>query len=420
MSNTKEQDICHIFYEGICYDATEWKKRHPGGDEIIQNYHMKDATDVFKAFHHKNSQKYLKALPVVQPDHVPPTDSLILKWRKFRQDIEDMGLLKRQYGWYAYKITTTLLLWATAVFLCFTGNWIISALIMGVFYQQAGWLGHDIAHHCVFENRTLNNAIGYFISNILQGFSTHWWKDRHNCHHSITNVLETDPDVQNLPLFLWDVKNIKHHIKDISIEKYLIPYQHYYFLPFTPLLRLIWMIQSYRFASTLNKFSNTYIRKSYAVEYTTLLMHHIMVFALLYFTMPSISTAVTWWFISNLVGGFGIAIIVFSSHYACELYEPEDRTNKNFIELQINTTRNISKGIIIDWFAGGLNYQIEHHLFPTMPRCNLNKTSELVEQFCKENNILYQSEPLHICIKYILARLEEVAFAWRKQILKEC
>lgn len=408
---------CHIYVDGQWYDCTEWKISHPGGDDIIDKYHMKDASDVFAAFHKKDSYKYLKTLPKV--DRSPPEEDPIMKnWRAFRQEVEDQGLLKRQYLWYFYKITTTILIWAAGVALAFNGNWLLSALVLGVFYQQAGWLGHDLAHHCVFENRKIGNFFGYIVSNMLQGFSMSWWKDRHNLHHSITNVLEVDPDIQNLPLFIWDVKDIKH-IKEIGAERYLVPYQHLYFLPFTPLLRFIWMIQSFRFVSIQDKHSNDYIRGIHAIEYGSLIMHHVITFLVMIFAMPSVSAAIAWYMISNLLGGWGIAIIVFASHNACELFEPEERVSRHFVDLQIKTTRNIDKGVFMDWWSGGLNYQIEHHLFPTMPRCNLNRFSVMLQKFCKENNLEYQSAPLPTCIKYLLIRLEEVAVAWKKQVLNK-
>lgn len=409
---------CYLYVEGEWYDCTEWRYQHPGSDGIIDKYHMKDATDVFAAFHQKSSYKYLKTLPKATIKETPKEPKIVENWRKFRKEVEDLGMFDRQYGWYAYKIITTLLFWVAGVALAFRGNWILSALSLGIFYQQSGWLGHDIAHHCAFGNRKLGNMMGYLISNVLQGFSANWWKDRHNIHHSITNVLETDPDIQNLPLFIWDVKDIKH-IKDIGVERYLVPYQHLYFLPFTPLLRIIWMIQSYRFASVQHKHLNKSIQKTHFIEMGTLVLHYMINIVLMYLTMPSFSVAISWWLIANLIGGWGIAIVVFASHNACELFEPEERISRHFVDLQVLTTRNISKGVFMDWFCGGLNYQIEHHLFPNMPRCNLNRLSVMVEKFCKDNNLVYQSEPLHICIKYLLIRLEEVSRAWKKQILNK-
>jgi len=83
---------------------------------------------------------------------------------------------------------------------------------------------------------------------------------------------------------------------------------------------------------------------------------------------------------------------VFFNHYACEHFavNAQQDLKLNFVELQLRTTRNGAPSIILDWLAGGLNYQIEHHLFPTLPRHNLTKASVFVKDFCKEHNIPYQ------------------------------
>lgn len=412
-----------MIIEGVEYDVTEWKMKHPGGFEILEKYHEKDATEVFYAFHRPETLKMLNALPSKTPKTQPFVSDKLKKFREFRRKLVDMGYMKRCYSWYAYKTVTTLALCATAVVLAFTGNWLLSALVMGLFWQQAGWLSHEYAHHQVFDSRTFNNAFVYLSSNILQGFSVNWWKDRHNSHHAITNVLEVDPDVQNLPLFVWDIKDIPlihpHDRPKLKLAMNLVPYQHYYWVPFTPLLRIIWMLQSFLYSKGLKDHASPVLRRTYNFEYPLILSHHVLVGLLMYFTMPSISAAVSWWLISNCLGGALIAWIVFTSHYACDLYDPNDRCQLNFLDLQLYTTRNIKPGVFMDWFAGGLNYQIEHHLFPQMPRCRMYEVSLLTRQFCKENDLPYQCETLPVCIQYLLERLATVAHAWKKQVLNK-
>jgi len=413
-----------MIIDGVEYDVTEWKMKHPGGIEIMEKYHEKDATEVFYAFHTKETAKMLNSLPHKTPKEQPLVDDRLKSFRAFRQKLEDQGFFERSYAWYAYKTFTTLALWALGIFFAFTGNWMISACFMGVFWQQAGWLSHEYCHHDVFKSRKANNAFVYFSSNFLQGYSVNWWKDRHNTHHAITNVLEDDPDVSNLPLFLWDVKDIGFVYKPegeqsikFKIAKHLVPYQAYYWIPFTPLLKIIWMLQSFLFSRELHQHPNKSLRATYWFEHSLLLAHHVWVAALLYWTMPSLYAATMWWLLANGIGGCFIAIIVFTSHYACDLYDPNDRCQLNFVDLQLYTTRNINPGVFMDWFAGGLNYQIEHHLFPQMARNRLHEVSLLTRQWCAENNVPYQCESFTNCIKLLLLRLEEVALAWRKQVL---
>ena len=411
--------------DGLQYDVTEWKMKHPGGYEILEKYHDKDATDVFYAFHRGETAKMLKSLPQVTPKVKPVVDDRLKAFRELRERLEKEGYMERKYGWYVYKTLTTYALWLGGIVLAFTGNWLLSAISMGLFWQQSGWLAHEYAHHCVFWNRKWNNIVTYMTSNVLQGFSVNWWKDRHNSHHAITNVLEDDPDVQNLPLFVWDIKDIPlvHPNPDrtkLNLAKNIVPYQGYYWIPFTPLLRIIWMLQSFIYAKALKDHKSPALRRTYQFEFPLLLSHHVWVALLLYFTMPSLYVAATWWLLANGIGGACIAMIVFTSHYACDLYHPSDRCQLNFVDLQLYTTRNIQPGLWMDWFAGGLNYQIEHHLFPQMPRCRLNEVSHIVRAWCAEHNVPYQSETFTTCIKLLLNRLHEVGMAWRKQVLNQC
>lgn len=413
-----------MFIDGVEYDCTEWKMKHPGGHTILEKYHDKDATDVFYAFHRAETAKMLNALPNKPATQVPVVDERLKSFRELRKQLEDEGFMERNYGFYAYKTLTTYGLCLAGIILAYTGNWILSAISMGFFWQQSGWLGHEYAHHDVFWSRKANNFFGYLTSNVLQGFSVNWWKDRHNGHHAITNVLEDDPDVDNLPLFIWDIKHIPlkapQDTPAVRIANHLVPYQSYYFPLFTPLLRIIWMLQSFFYAKALKSHVSPALRKTYSYEFATLLSHHVLVFILLATSMPSFNAAVSWWLIANLMGGCFIAIIVFTSHYACDLYDPNDRCQLNFVDLQLYTTRNIAPGLFMDWFAGGLNYQIEHHLFPQMPRNRLNECSHRVQKWCKENNIPYQVETFPMCFKLILGRLAEVGAAWQKQVLQKC
>lgn len=408
--------------DGVQYDATEWKMKHPGGYQILEKYHEKDATDVFYAFHRPETAKMLSALPQSTPSSQPVVDERLKSFRAFREKLVKEGYMERRVGWYVYKTLSTWALGALSVYFATLGHWLLSAVLMGIFWQQSGWLGHEYAHHCVFWSRKLNNAIVYLSSNVMQGFSVNWWKDRHNSHHAITNVLEDDPDVQNLPLFVWDIKDIplvypNPKRTQLKLGMQLVPYQAYYWIPFTPLLRIIWMLQSFIFAKGLWKHESHTLRKTYKFEYPLLLLHHALVFTFLWLTMPSLSVAASWWLIANGIGGCFIALIVFTSHYACDTYEPSERCQLNFVDLQFYTTRNIQPGFLMDWFAGGLNYQIEHHLFPQMPRCNLYEVSLLTRQWCAENGVPYQCETFYNCLRLLLIRLADVGLAWKKQVL---
>jgi len=281
-----------------------------------------------------------------------------------------------------------------SIVLLVAGYWIPSAIALGLFWQQAGWLSHEYSHHCVFTDRKYNNAFGYILGNLLQGYSISWWKDRHNTHHAITNVLEADPDIDNLPVFMWTPHDF-HRLagwseKGRQILGTTLSYQAFYFLPFCATLKLIWCLQSIIFALSMRESLSKQYRSLATMELSLLAAHWIG-FASFFFFLPNVSSMFYYFFISEGIGGFCIAVIVFFNHYACEQFPNAEKTQMNFVELQVRTTRNATPGVLMDWFSGGLNYQVEHHLFPTMPRNNLSKASVVVRQFCKEYNLPYQT-----------------------------
>jgi fatty acid desaturase len=327
--------------------------------------------------------------------------------------------MKASPYYYAYKVLTTLAFAVAAIILLLVDQdyWLLSAISLGMFFQQAGWVSHEFCHHQIFADRKFNNFMGYFLGNFMQGFSVTWWKERHNCHHASTNILEADPDIDNLPLFIWTKQDFdRFKTWDLlgpnttKILSYTLPYQAYYFLPFCNTLRLIWCLQSARFVQDMGAHeSKAYVKRA-ALEKITLSLHWIWYMSVLLFLVPnSIVAKFAFFFITQFIGGFGIAIIVFFNHYACEHFaiNAQQDLKLNFVELQLRTTRNGNPSMLLDWVAGGLNYQIEHHLFPTLPRHNLTQVSYLVKDFCKEHNIPYQCCDFFPGVFLILKQLDD-------------
>jgi len=149
----------------------------------------------------------------------------------------------------------------------------------------------------------------------------------------------------------------------------------------------------------------------YKVEAVGLFIHWLYVFVLLFY-LPSWGWRITWFIVSEFLSGFGIGIVVFFNHYSCDKY-PSSLAG-NFVCLQLWTTRNMTPGVLTDWICGGLNYQIEHHLFPAMPRHNLYKASFKVKAFCAENNLPYLCSDFYEGLQKVLYFLNSIG-----QIAKE-
>eukprot|EP01126_Amoeba_proteus_P036048 TRINITY_DN3658_c0_g1_i1.p1 TRINITY_DN3658_c0_g1~~TRINITY_DN3658_c0_g1_i1.p1 ORF type:complete len:435 (+),score=51.30 TRINITY_DN3658_c0_g1_i1:213-1517(+) len=403
-----QQKPCNIIVNGKLYECSTWKNYHPGGAAVMDKYHNKDATDVFTAFH--GEEGFTKLDKMKSIDVPSKVDSVIQDFRRFRQKLEDDGWFNSSKMWYTYKTTETIGVLLLGFLLAYYGHWLIGAIIVGLGYQQLGWLAHDYCHQQVFKNRRLNNAFGYLCGNLLTGLSVNWWKDRHNGHHASTNVSDLDPDLDNLPLFAWD----KHDFLSIPGRwgaTTLIPYQQYYFLPWTFTLKIIWCLQSIFW----NKQAQTpALDKVSRAENATLFVHYMVLFLFCHFTFQSVAISVVFIFLSEFIGGAGIANIVFMNHYVCKQFPEKEQENMNFVELQVRTTRNINPSLWMNWFSGGLNLQIEHHLFPTMPRHSLLKVRPLVQQFCKEHNLPYVSLTWTECMSDVLKKLYYISSQFKE------
>nr|ADD51570.1 delta-8 fatty acid desaturase [Euglena gracilis] len=401
--------------DGTTYDVSAWVNFHPGGAEIIENYQGRDATDAFMVMHSQEAFDKLKRMPKINPSSELPPQAAVNEaqedFRKLREELIATGMFDASPLWYSYKISTTLGLGVLGYFLMVQYQmYFIGAVLLGMHYQQMGWLSHDICHHQTFKNRNWNNLVGLVSGNGPQGFSVTWWKDRHNAHHSATNVQGHDPDIDNLPLLAWSEDDVT---RASPISRKLIQFQQYYFLVICILLRFIWCFQSVLTVRSLKDRDNQFYRSQYKKEAIGLALHWTLKALFHLFFMPSILTSLLVFFVSELVGGFGIAIVVFMNHYPLEKIGDSVWDGHGFSVGQIHETMNIRRGIITDWFFGGLNYQIEHHLWPTLPRHNLTAVSYQVEQLCQKHNLPYRNplphEGLVILLRYlaVFARMAE-------------
>jgi len=324
--------------------------------------------------------------------------------------------MRTNAAWCTYKTLTTWVFIVFAIFAQYHQWYLASALLTGIFWQQLGWLAHEYSHHQIFNSRKLNNFFGWFCGNVLQGYSVDWWKDRHNSHHAVTNILDADPDIDNIPMLAWAPSDFE---KAPAWCKKTIPYQAYYFLFVLPALRLAWCAGSIFFVRDMRTSRYRQYNKDFAHEATGLALHWAWYFVMLYY-LPTWYWRVVHFIVAELLAGFGIAIVVFFNHYSCEKYDPA--LAENFVCLQLYTTRNMTPGVITDWVCGGLNYQIEHHLFPQMPRHNLYRVSHRVKKFCADNGLPYLCSDFYdglLCVLNYLSRVGALCAQSEQQQKKE-
>lgn len=120
-------------------------------------------------------------------------------YRALTHKFKSMGLFESNPLYYVWKAASTAAIAIAAVYVTVTwsGFWskMFGAALLGLFWQQSGWLSHDFGHHQVFRNRFLNDCVLLMTGPLWLGFSRQWWNDKHNTHHAIPNQHESAVDL---------------------------------------------------------------------------------------------------------------------------------------------------------------------------------------------------------------------------------
>jgi fatty acid desaturase len=328
----------------------------------------------------------------IAPEPAPPSDFAALKGR-----IKEAGLLDRQTAFYLRSILakTAALAASLAVFVVFRTDpavLLADAIVLAVVFGQLGFQLHDAGHHQMFKTGRWNVVVGLVTGNLLLGLSYSWWVDKHNRHHANPNHIEMDPDIGPGVISYSEEQALASR----GIRRFVAKRQAALFFPL--LLGLGWAMH-WKGTTFLWRERSRYRRLE-----VTLLALHVVLFLGFFIALLG-----PWW---------GLAIVVIQQSavgfYMASVFAPNHKgmpqvTGKlDFLRRQVLTSRNVRPGRLTDRWYGGLNYQIEHHLFPTMSRNRVARAQEIVRQFCDERGIPYVETSILQSYREILAFLDEV------------
>lgn len=413
-----------IAIKGRVYDVTQFAKAHPGGDIIFTAAGV-DATDVFAAFHSSTSAALLLP-PLCVGTLDRPTSPLVphvsteyvCDIQQLRNRVYALGLFNSSKLFYAYKILSNVAICMSSIALALYMptskiSLIIAGLLMALFWQQCGWLAHDFLHHQVFKYRPLNNAFGILVGNIFQGFSVSWWKNKHNHHHAVPNVTDApgggDPDIATVPILFWSEKIVEQEDLE-KLPRWMCRNQSILYWPVLCMARTSWVLQSITFhCQPRNRAVVSDVLFSF--EIAGLITHHLLYLILLIKItfLSSFWNALLYHFTCQMVGGVLLGIVFVVGHNAMDVFTEKEMRAIDFIRLQVRTTRNVNPHWFTDWFCGGLNYQVEHHIFPSVPRHHLPLVARMFQDFCNKYSIPYSSQTLIDGNKSVCAILKSVS-----------
>ncbi|MEV6368328.1 fatty acid desaturase family protein [Micromonospora musae] len=320
--------------------------------------------------------------------------------------VNQAGLLQRRPGWYVARIALTLGIFAAgwvAVFAVGDSWWqALVAVVMAVATTQVAFLGHDAGHRQMFRRRGPSEAVGLIAGNLAVGLSYGWWVDKHNRHHANPNHEDEDPDV-GAGALVWTYEQA---LGTRGFGRWLARRQAYLFFPMLLLEGLnlhVASIQAIVGREPDGRFRTPMRHRR--VEALLLGVHTAGYLAALLLAM-SPGKALLFAAVHQGLWGLYMGCAFAPNHKGMPMPTAEDELD--FLRKQVLTSRNVRGGRFVDTALGGLNYQIEHHLFPNMPRANLRRAQPLVRAYCAEQGIPYAETGLFDSYRQALGHLHEV------------
>ncbi|RZT86500.1 fatty acid desaturase [Pseudonocardia sediminis] len=294
--------------------------------------------------------------------------------------ISDAGLTDRRPGYYVLRFALVggAYIGAFCGVVALGDSWwqLAIAAFLAVVFAQVALLAHDVAHRQVFRRRSTCMGVGRLIGNVGIGMSYSWWMEKHTAHHANPNHTDHDPDVE-ADLLVWSQKQAR---AATGVPAWFGRHQAFLFFPVLLLEGFYLHYAGFRACVT---------RKTpgRGIELALLSAHVLLYVALVFGVMP-FWQAVAFVLVHQMLWGLYMGSTFAPNHKGMPLVDADDEP-MDFLRKQVLTSRNISGGHVVDIAYGGLNHQIEHHLFPAMPSVNLRRAQPIVQAYCAEIGVDY-------------------------------
>jgi fatty acid desaturase len=318
------------------------------------------------------------------------------------RQITDAGLLERRPAYYAVRmsVVAAMLCVVAVAFLVVGSSWwtLVVAVLLGIVFSQAALLAHDVAHRQVFRTRRSSDVVGRIAGNVVVGMSYGWWTDKHTRHHNNPNHDELDPDVQP-EVLIWATESAWGRR---GLKGFIARHQAGLFFPLLTLLSLDLRI------SSVKALRRPGMRRR-GLEAALLAVHLIGYTAALLVVLSPVQ-AFAFFVVHHAVFGVYLGMTFAPNHKGM----PHPTGDEDYLRKQVLTSRNVTGSRLTDMALGGLNYQIEHHLFPAMPTPNLRRAQPLVKAYCAKLGVSYEETSLIVSYRQALRHLHAVGAPLRE------
>ncbi|MET7764361.1 acyl-CoA desaturase [Streptomyces sp. NPDC005393] len=306
----------------------------------------------------------------------------------------------------ALAVTLLLLAGGWAAFLLIGDSWwqLTAAAVLAFAFTQCGFRGHEAGHRQLFRGKRANDVTGLVFVNLCIGLGFGWWVAKHNRHHAHPNQVGRDPDIQTGAVVFID----REASGRTGVAGFVTCHQAPLFFPL--LLLEGWALH----VATVRALrrGRTSAPAPLAVEVLALLVHMAAYLTVVLLVLSPLK-ALVFVLVQQALFGLYMGASFAPNHKGMAM--PEEHERPDFLRGQVLTSRNVRGGRVIDFLLGGLNYQIEHHLFPSMPRTALPAAQPLVRAYCAELGLPYAQTGLVDSYRQALRHLRVVGAPLRAE-----
>ncbi|WP_297442801.1 acyl-CoA desaturase [Sulfurimonas sp.] len=311
-------------------------------------------------------------------------------FEELKAEVRDAGLLKRVPIRGSVEMIAALVSMFFIYYIVFHWNSIdvnplyksiAVGLFMSLVFTRAVFISHDILHTQYFKNKSLSFKLSYPFAAIILSNSSSWWDFKHNInHHTWCNIVEKDVDINAMDGAFTHRPGKKPWLQK---TKYLVFWGAMFFM------YPAFIVQSYNFVIKRKKWG----------ELALMLLHWPIIWGPIFYLLPFFDAAVIYLTLNFTLSPW-LAFGFITNHLGCEVFDKEEGDKLSWMELQMRTSRSLSGGAFVHWFYGGLNTQIEHHLFPKAPRFNLLKIQKMTKAYAKKHKLKYfETSPLEAYVQ---------------------
>ena len=331
-----------------------------------------------------------------------------LDYIELKKKLEAKGLLNRTPLYYFFNFSVNLFLIILSFMIIFYfNNWYLTILMsvpIAFVFMQFAYIGHEAGHLSISKNMRVNELVGYFSHCFILGGSFSYWRYKHDMHHAYPNHEDADPDVVQPP-FSYTQKRAK---QSSGLSRLITRYQAF-LLP--PAFLVVAFLM--RFDSIKYMLKN---RKGIFIDVSLMFMH-VAFFLIFSAYFLGFMKAIILYIIVSMLLGIYFGFSFSPNHVGMPIIKSDEKLS--YLEMQIMTSRDVKCVKFFDFVFGGLNYQIEHHLFTNVPRKNLRQIKPLVKEFCNKNDIYYKDSTLTEAWRDIFVYLNNISkHAKKLNILK--